>query len=115
MLPTNRRVKKELFPEIMKKGLFLHGVNFYFKVLERKDDKPSLFSFVVPAKIVKTSVKRHLIKRKMSAVIEGVIKNIKPGYSVLVFLKKNIKPFDKAQGREILSLLTKMLHSKDDF
>jgi ribonuclease P protein component len=104
MLPINRRVKKELFPEIMKNGRFLHGESFYLKVLDRKDNKLSLFSFVVPAKIVKTSVKRHLIKRKMTAVVEKILPNIKPGFSSVIFLKKPVTDYHQIE-KEILELV----------
>ena len=106
MLPTNRRVKKELFPEIMKKGLFLSSQSLSLKALNRKDNKPSLFSFVVPAKIVKTSAKRHLIKRKMTAVVEKKLKEVKNGFSVLFFLIKGTITYEELE-EEILSLLLK--------
>lgn len=99
----------------MKKGVFLHGNNFYLKVLDRQDDKKSLFSFVVPAKIIKTSVGRHQIKRKMTAVVEKVLNKIKPSLSILMFLKKDVShlPYSAIE-KEILILLSKVLHSVDD-
>lgn len=106
MLPTDKRVKKELFPEIMKKGLFLYKDLVSIKYLDRKDAKNSRFSFVIPSKIVKTSVKRHLIKRKMSSIVEKEEKNLRKGLLVIFFLKKSVlrKDFNKLE-KEILDLL----------
>jgi len=109
MLPSNRRVKRDFFPEIIKKGAFLHGKNVYLRYLERKDDKPSLFSFIVPVKVKKTSVGRHLIKRKMSSVVEKHLKKIKPGLNCLFFSKNDLsaQPFSTIEA-EILDLLSKI-------
>lgn len=90
MLPIKRRVKKESFEKIMKEGVFVHSPSFYIRILDRKDDTVSLFGFVVPAKVKKTSVGRHKIKRKMTVIIEKNIKAIKNGLSCLFFLKKDI-------------------------
>jgi ribonuclease P protein component len=113
MLPTNRRVKKEFFSEIIKNGSFLPGNNFYLKFVNRNGSTSSpqvtTFSFVVPAKIVKTSVGRHLIKRKMTAAVEKVLVNLKTGYSVIVFNKKDVTTLTyKDIEREILDLLSKI-------
>ena len=74
----------------MKEGVFMHAEHFYLKFLDRKDNKPSLFAFVVPVKVQKTSVGRHFIKRKMSAVVEKEIALIKAGFSGIFFAKKDI-------------------------
>lgn len=106
MLPIKRRVKKEFFPEIMKNGRFLSGNNLYLRLLDRKDDKPSLFSFVVPNKVKKTSVGRHLIKRQITAVVEKVLNDIRPGFSVIIFVKNDISAFSyKKIEKEILDLI----------
>jgi ribonuclease P protein component len=89
MLITKKRVKKELFPSIIKGGRTISSPNFYIRFLEQKESKTSLFSFVVPNKVVKTSVGRHKLKRKMSAVVEKNFKIIKNNLICLVFAKKN--------------------------
>jgi len=109
MLPINSRVKKELFPKIMKEGVFLHGTNFCLRFLDRKDSLPSLFSFVVPNKVKKTSVGRHLIKRRMSAVVEKLLITLKPGISAILFAKKDVTkvPFEEIE-KEITELLKRI-------
>lgn len=108
MLPVNRRLKKASFEKIMKEGTFWHADNFYLRLFDRKDGLPSLFAFVVPIKVKKTSVGRHLIKRKMTAVVERISADVKPGFSVILFVKKvPSSPIYKNLEEEILSLLFK--------
>lgn len=108
MLPIKRRIKKELFPRIAKEGSFVHGDNFYFRLLENKDEKPSLFAFVVSAKVKNTSVGRHLIKRQLSAVIEGVLETIRGGFYCIVYVKNDVSHLPhQAIKKEIIKLLEK--------
>ena len=108
MLPLKSRVKKVDFPKIMKEGVFLHGNNFYVRYLDRKDSLPPLFSFVVPNKVKKTSVGRHLIKRRMSAVVEKLLITLKPSISAIIFAKKDVSslPFSEIE-KEIVELMKK--------
>jgi len=108
MLPIKRRVKKESFEKIMKDGVFLHSVNFYIRYFNRKDDLPSRFAFIVPAKVMKTSVGRHLIKRMMTAGVEKKLPAIKQGVSCIFFIKKDISAFSTSEiGKEIVAILEK--------
>ena len=67
----------------------MHSPNFYVRFLDRKDSLPSLFSFVVPNKVIKTSVGRHQIKRRMSAVVEKLLIAQKPSISAIIFARPN--------------------------
>jgi ribonuclease P protein component len=108
MLPTKRRVKKESFAKIMKDGVFLHAPNLYLRFLDRKDESPSLFGFVVPNKVKKTSVGRHLIKRKLTAMVEKALPNTKSGLSCLFFVKKDTTLLSDIEiEKEIIDLLKK--------
>jgi ribonuclease P protein component len=108
MLPTKRRIKKEFFPKIVKEGLFVHSNNFYLRLLDRKDQQPSLFAVVVPIKVKKTSVGRHLIKRKIIAAVESYLSNTLPGYSSIIFVKKDtsLLPYREIKN-EVQELLIK--------
>jgi ribonuclease P protein component len=110
MLPIKNRVKKESFEKIMKDGVFVHSPNLYLRFLDRKDGLPATFGFVVPNKVKKTSVGRHLIKRRMSAVVEKLLITIKPGVSAIFFVKKDV--LKKTYGEmeiEIKQLLKEVL------
>jgi ribonuclease P protein component len=116
MLPTKRRTKKESFKKIIKDGVFYHTDNFYLRLLDEKDGLPSLFSFVVPTKTEKTSVGRHLVKRKMTAAVEKVLSDVKPGFSGLLFTKKDVSALSYTEiEKEILKLLikSKMLNREE--
>ena len=98
----------ESFEKIMKEGLFIHTLNFYLRFLDRKDSNPSLFAFVVPNKVKKTSVGRHLIKRRMSVVVEKLLITTKPGISSLIFCKKDVSKLAFREiEKEIFDLLGK--------
>ena len=115
MLPIKRRVKKESFPKIMKDGVFLHAPNFYLRFLcptslelRGANLQASRFGFVVPNKVKKTSVGRHLIKRKLTAVVEKVLIGAKSGFSCLFFVKKDITLLSNQEiEKEIIDLLKK--------
>lgn len=106
MLPAKRRIKKEFFLKIIKDGYFVYGDNFYLKLLAKNDQLPTLFAFVVPLKVKKTSVGRHLIKRKLSAVIENILPNIKSGFYIILFIKKDVISSSDYK-KEIVDLLSK--------
>lgn len=93
----------------MKEGVFMHSANFYLRFLVRKDEKPSLFGFVVPNKVKKTSVGRHLIKRRMSAVVEKLLITLKPGISAIVFAKKDVSKVAFSEiEKELVELLKRV-------
>jgi len=108
MLPTNRRIKKESFEKIIKDGLFLCSENYNLRFLDKKDNSPTLFAFVVPVKVKKTSVGRHLIKRKLISVVEKQLNNIKTSFYCILFVKKDVslQPYEKIQ-KEITDLFKK--------
>jgi len=108
MLPTKNRVKKEFFAEIMKNGQFFHGENLYLRLLMKKEQKSPTFSFIIPNKVKKTSVGRHLIKRRISAVVEKALSNIKTDSSGLVFVKKDVSRLPYSEiTKEVVVLLKK--------
>ena len=93
----------------MKEGVFVHSTNFYLRFLDRKDPLPALFSFVVPNKVKKTSVGRHLIKRRMSTAVEKLLITIKPSISAIIFAKKDVSglPYSAIE-QEIKELLKRV-------
>jgi len=109
MLPIKYRVKKDSFTKIMKEGVFVHSPNFYLRFIDKKDQLSSQFSFVVPNKVKKTAMGRHLIKRRLSAVVEKLLTTLKPGFSVVFFVKKDVSqlPYSEVE-KEVVELLKKV-------
>jgi ribonuclease P protein component len=115
MLPTKRRIKKDSFSEILKKGVFVHSTNIYLCLLPKNtlisaknEENLSLFGFVVSSKIKKTSVGRHFLKRKLSGSVEEILKSIKPGFYCLFFAKKDMSALPYSEIKEeIINLLKK--------
>ena len=108
MLPLKIRLKKDSFMSVMKDGVFIHSDNVYLRLLDRNDNLPSLFAFVVPNKVKKTSVGRHLIKRRLTSAFEKLLSDLKPGFSGIIFAKKDIStlPYSEIE-KEVVKLLTK--------
>jgi ribonuclease P protein component len=115
MLPIKSRLNKESFQKVLKEGVFMHSTGFYLKFLGpaspglRGTNIPlSMFAFVVPNKVKKTSVGRHLIKRRASAVVEKHLSSLKPGLSIIIFAKKDVStlPYKEIEV-EIMELLKK--------
>ncbi len=91
----------------MKEGVFLHSPSFYLRFLNKTNEELSNFGFVVPNKFKKTSVGRHLIKRKMTAVVEKVLLTIKPGYQVIIFAKKDVSAIPLSEMKKEITELFK--------
>ncbi len=92
----------------MKEGVFVHSVNFYLRLCNRGDSLPTLFSFVVPIKVKKKSVGRHLLRRKMSAAVESVLLDLKVGFSIIIFAKKDFSALSPVETKkEVLDLFIK--------
>ncbi len=108
MLPINSRLKKESFQRVLKEGVFVHSPSFYLRFLHINDNLAPKLAFVVPNKVKKTSVGRHLIKRRISAVVEKLLISLKPGYLGVIFAKKDVStvPYKEIEV-EITELLRK--------
>jgi ribonuclease P protein component len=112
MLPKKYRINKAFFASGLTGGKFYNGENITLRVFGQDNnielENKSIFSIVVPSKIEKLSVGRHLVKRRVSAVLEANLNQIRPGFAVVVSVKKNMKD----QGfslinKEVIFLLEK--------
>ncbi len=115
MLPIKRRIKKDSFPKILERGVFVHSTNIYLCLLPKNavisiknEENLSLFGFVVSSKIEKTSVGRHFLKRKLSGSVEEILKSIKSGFYCLFFAKKGMSNLSYSEIKEeVINLLKK--------
>jgi len=70
--------------------------------------KESRFSFVIPKKAVKKAVSRNKLRRVGYGIIQKNLPNIKRGYLIGFFFKKNVINIPKTEiENEIIFLLNK--------
>ena len=90
MLPRENRLKKEKDFKLV-----LRSKNFFsddFLILKdiRNDLEISRFAFIVSKKISNKAVIRNRIKRLLREAVRADIKNIKGGWDIIFFTRKNI-------------------------
>ena len=92
MLNKKYRATRTDIEKTIKNGFVVDSPLFYFKVSKENTEKIS-FAIVVSKKVEKTSVGRHLIKRRISGVLEKKIDKIRPDFKkiIVIFAKKTEK------------------------
>ncbi len=92
MLSRKYRANKDDIEETVKYGLNIQGDFLYAKVSRGKKDI-NTFAIIISKKTEKTSVGRHLIKRRISSVLEDIIKDSSKDYlkTIVFFYKKSKK------------------------
>lgn len=89
MLPKKYRLSS--FQEIEKvkdKGKLFQFPFFGVLVLDNKESRPSRFSVNVSLKVAGNVVNRNKIKRLMSEAIKAFLSQIKPGFDLIILVKK---------------------------
>jgi ribonuclease P protein component len=88
-LNKKNRLKKERdFENVFKKGKAVKGGFLFIKYI--KNDLDLLrFGFVVSTKVAKKAVERNRVKRILSEIVRGVIKDLH-GYDIIVFATHRI-------------------------
>lgn len=61
MLPKKKRITKDIFQTVLRKGNIVSGSFFLFRYI--KETSPQ-YAFVVSKKIVKTAIKRNSLRRR---------------------------------------------------
>jgi len=94
MLPKKNRLSQKEFDYVYNQGESVSGDTGHIKFL--KTDTPTKVSCAVSTDAVKTSVARTRIRRRGYAVVEKVVDDIPPAYSIIWFLPANTdaKSFD---------------------
>jgi ribonuclease P protein component len=78
------------FAKVQSEGETFQSVNFGVAILDRKDDSPPRFAFVVSTKIAKDAVDRNTIKRHMSETVRLMTGEIKNGLDIVFLAKTSI-------------------------
>ena len=85
-----RLTSKVDFQKVEKLGKTFQTPNFGIAILDRKDDNPPRFAFVISTKIAKDAVDRNTIRRHMSETIRLLTNYINPGRDIVFLAKPNI-------------------------
>jgi len=106
MLPRQRRVHKEEFGEVLKKGLSFHSLHLFLRGVKKDEVSPSKFSVVVSKKVASRAVDRNLLRRRATAVLERHLFGMKKGISAIFSFKTGSLDLSSAQiETEITTLL----------
>ena len=104
MLPKQRRISKDLFEEIFKKGYSFYTDLLGLKTLKRPESgTKSAFSVVVSSKVASKAVTRNYLKRRTRYVLEKNLDRIKEGFFCIINLKQDVS------GLEFLEFEAKIL------
>jgi len=90
MLPKKHRLTQDKdFKRIFKKGKFFIVKFINIRIVENNLDV-SRFGFIISKKNFKKAVDRNKIKRRLRDTIHSRLEKIKPGFDVVVMIRKEI-------------------------
>ncbi len=92
LLEANRLKSNDDFKRIFKYGKMSENEFIKIKFLETFK-KRSRFGFVVSNKFAPKAVVRNLFRRRLRAAARFLLKNIKPGFDVVIWPKTALKKF----------------------
>jgi len=78
------------FKAVEVNGEIYQSENFGIARLNRNDDGPSRFAFVVSSKVAKDAVDRNKFKRAMSEAVRTSMIDVKNGFDVVFLAKTSI-------------------------
>ncbi len=108
MLPKTDRLDTNRFDEIIASGKNINAGAFYLKVLNNETIR---FAVVVPKKLLKSSVKRHFLKRSIfNAVKENKIHF--PPADYIVFANKDVVEMNYDKISETIKNMAQKLASQ---
>ncbi|MEI6420078.1 MAG: ribonuclease P protein component [bacterium] len=91
MIPHRLKVKKELIPLVTRKGFFVSNDYITLRFLLVPEQEEARFTVIVTKKVSKLAVDRHYNQRKIYNIIQELIPHSVPGYSTLIFPKKDLR------------------------
>jgi len=109
MLPRKYKLKKD---NDFKK-VFKHGKNYqqeFIKIKILKNDSDyNRFGFIVGLKISKKAVERNRIKRRLEEIVRLKLKQIRPGFDIVVLVNQEITEKNyQAMEKTLVSLFKKV-------
>lgn len=109
MLPQDNRLKKTAEIELVKKdGKFFDSQNFKLLILDRKDDNPPRFAFVVSTFVSKNAVDRNKATRGFRQGVRQNLYVMKNGFDAVFIAKPGIlKVYTEDLMKEVKQSLLK--------
>ena len=86
----NRLKKRKEIEEVKRKGKLFQSENFGVSVINRNNDNPTRFAFVIYSKISGLAVNRNRIRRACAETIRRNLKIIPRGYDFVFLAKKSL-------------------------
>ncbi|MFA7193658.1 MAG: ribonuclease P protein component [Candidatus Paceibacterota bacterium] len=100
MLPKTQRINTQRFGEIMASGRNINAGGFYLKTLNNDSLR---FAVAIPKKVVKSAIKRHLLKRRIFNIIKEN-KDLFPVADYIVFTNKEALDLNRVQMEEAIKI-----------
>ena len=94
MIPSSRKVNKDLFGALMKKGYSYASPDFVARVFFDESLSPARFSVVVAKKLEKSAVQRNTLKRRVYSLLRPYLRLVRPGTVCALFIRKKINKKD---------------------
>lgn len=91
MLPKNRRIKREIFSDVLK-GVRYNSPHFLIYAKKINIEKPSIFAFSVSKKVCNNAVDRNRLRRQGYSVISKNINSLSKGFMIFFLFKKGQRP-----------------------
>ncbi|MDH5442033.1 MAG: ribonuclease P protein component [Candidatus Nomurabacteria bacterium] len=107
MLRKSNRLTRDEFNHLLNKNTTLRDGRLLFRY-RKLDDVESLskFSVVISKKVAKGAITRHLLKRRVYAVLRDHRRDLKPGFYAGFFIQKGFADLNYSENETIvLSLL----------
>lgn len=96
------------FKRVQEQGSVHQAETFGIAILDRKDELPSRFAFIVSTKIAREAVDRNRFKRTMSEAVRLSSRDIVPGFDCVFLAKTTIARFPASfVMKEVREALTK--------
>ncbi len=89
MLPKSNRLKSdEDFKNVFKNGKT--SENQFFRIKFFKNQKNfSRFGFVISVKLLKKATSRNILKRRLRAICQSLLKDLKSNFDIVIWPKTN--------------------------
>lgn len=88
MVPKVNRLRGEKnFKRLMRQGRSFFSPTLVLRIVSNNQPEPR-FAFVVPAKAIKKAVDRNKLKRRAREIVRADLAHIKPGYDMLITMRK---------------------------